>query len=112
MVRCNGSAECLDAAMGKRHDDEDREARHPQAVEALSIYEALVLAMERRREVFEVGERVADPDDARAAIQQLLGVSGLHARAVLDQQLRRFTVRDRARLVEERDRLRSVTSAT
>ena len=44
-------------------------------------------------------------------LQRLLNVSEVHARAVLDTQLRRFTTRDRERLVEERDRLRTLVGS-
>lgn len=64
--------------------------------------------MERRHDVLGVVESAADPDDAVAGVARLLGVDETGARAVLDAQLRRFTIRDRARIAEERDRLRAM----
>lgn len=91
---------------------QEREDRRVQERQSLAIYETLVVAMERRREVFDLIEGSSDPDDAIAGLQRLLQVSEVHARAILDQQLRRFTVRDRVRLVEERERLRKLVAST
>ena len=83
-----------------------------RALETLSIYEALARAMERRREMFEVVQGSPDPDAAAAGVQQLLGIDKHQARAVLDMQVRRFTARDQARIVEERDRLRALVKSS
>lgn len=47
-------------------------APEQQDTESLSIYEALALAVDRRREVFEVVESSSDPDGAVAGVQHLL----------------------------------------
>jgi DNA gyrase/topoisomerase IV subunit A len=104
----------LNAIVGRRQrrEAQEREDRRVQASESLAMYEAIVLGMERRREVFDVVEASSDPDDATVGLQRLLNVSEVHARAVLDTQLRRFTTRDRERLVEERDRIRTLLGST
>jgi DNA gyrase subunit A len=96
----------------QRRETQEGEDRRRQVSESLAMYEALVMAMERRREVFEVVEAASDPDAAIAGVQRLLNVNEVEARAVLDVQLRRFTARDRARVVEERDRLRTSLAST
>jgi DNA gyrase subunit A len=95
---------------GQRREHDDEEVARRQARESLAIYETLAFAMERRREVFEVVEASLDPDEAITGVHVLLGVPELHARAVLDLQLRRLTARERARYAEERDRLRTVVA--
>jgi DNA gyrase/topoisomerase IV subunit A len=96
----------------QRRNDEDREAQKRHLVESLAIYEALVLAMERSHEILSLVETAADPDDAVAGVRRLLGVSHIQAIAVLDAQLRRFTLRDRGRITDERDRLRALAKTS
>lgn len=64
----------------------------------LEIYDALVAAADRRREVFEVVEAAPNGEVAIAHLVELLTVAELGARAVMDMQLRRLTVDERSRI--------------
>jgi len=66
----------------------DQDERHR---EELMILEALVQAMDRRDELFQVIEDSEDVDEAIRRVGQLLGVGTVGSRAVLDLQARRFT---------------------
>ncbi|WP_159705594.1 DNA gyrase subunit A [Arthrobacter sp. 18067] len=66
----------------------DQDERHR---EELMVLEALVQAMDRRDEVFEVIEDSEVVDEAIRRVGQLLGVGTMGSRAVLDLQARRFT---------------------
>jgi DNA gyrase/topoisomerase IV subunit A len=72
----------------------------------LKLLDAMVSAFERRREVFDVIEQSATADVAQRALTELLGVDEICAMAILDLQARRFAMRERQRIVEERDELR------
>jgi DNA gyrase/topoisomerase IV subunit A len=73
----------------------------------LMIVDALVRAVDRRDEVFQMIEDSEDEDEARRRVGQLLGVGELGSRAVLDMQVRRFTRDHRQRLASEAKELRS-----
>ena len=66
----------------------DQDERHR---EELMILEALVQAMDRRDELFQVIEDSEDVDEAIRRVGHLLGVGTVGSRAVLDLQARRFT---------------------
>ena len=66
--------------------------------------------MERRLEAFELVTASMDRDEAVDRLRRELDLDEIPARAVLEAQLLRFTERDRARIVEERDRLREVVA--
>jgi DNA gyrase/topoisomerase IV subunit A len=71
----------------------------------LAIFEALLLALERRGEL---GDAIAASADATAAlseVQQILGVPREHAIEVLNMQWRRWTSADRRELAHRRDEL-------
>jgi DNA gyrase subunit A len=89
-------------------EEEDQlEARGRDAErQRLMVLDAMVLAIERRREVFDLIEHSTTADAAQDGLTELLGVEGTSAMAILDLQARRFTQRDRERIVEERDALR------
>lgn len=74
--------------------------------EYLAIYEALVAAQDRRREVFDVVESAQNTDVAIAALSNLLGIGGTGALAVMDMQLRRLTVDERSKIRERCDEVR------
>ena len=71
------------------------------------IVEALLHAMDRRDDVFEVIEDSEDADEARRRVGQLLGVGELSSRAVLDLQARRFTRDMRQAFASRAEELRS-----
>ncbi len=73
----------------------------------LIIVEALVQAMDRRDEVFQVIDDSEDMDEAIRRVGQLLGVGEHGSRAVLDLQARRFTRDQRQALASHAEELRS-----
>ncbi|APX03940.1 DNA gyrase subunit A [Arthrobacter sp. QXT-31] len=83
-------------------DEDERRIR-----DHLMIVDALVRAVNRRDEVFQVIEDSEDVDEARRRVGQLLGVGELGSRAVLDMQARRFTRDHRQLLAAEAEQLRS-----
>ena len=68
-------------------------------VAQIKIYEALVAALDRRQEVFDVLASAEDPDDARSRVQELLEVDEEAAQSVMDMQLRRLPASERERIV-------------
>ncbi|MFF2318262.1 DNA gyrase subunit A [Arthrobacter sp. NPDC058097] len=83
-------------------DEDERRMR-----DHLMIVDALVRAVDRRDEVFQIIEDSEDVDEARRRVGQLLGLGELGSRAVLDMQVRRFTRDQRQRLAFEAEELRS-----
>ena len=83
----------------------DQDERHR---EELMILEALMQAMDRRDEVFQVIEDSGDVDEAIRRVGQLLGVGAVDSRAVLDMQARSFTRRQRLRSASRAEELRSM----
>jgi DNA gyrase/topoisomerase IV subunit A len=83
-------------------DEDERQTR-----QQLMIVEALVQAMDRRDEVFQVIEDSEDRDQAIRRVGQLLGVGELGSRAVLDLQVRRFTRDQRQAIASHAEELRS-----
>ncbi|SFT39712.1 hypothetical protein SAMN04487915_101199 [Arthrobacter sp. ov118] len=71
------------------------------------ILEALVQAMDRRDEVFQVIDDSEDVDEAIRRVGQLLGVGELASRFVLDLQVRRFTRDQRQAIASRAEELRS-----
>ena len=86
--------------------DDDRAERRKQAEMRLQILDALVLATSRRTELWEAVGQADEVEDAERRVRDLLGVGEVPAKAVIDAQLRRFTSRERARLVSMRNELR------
>jgi DNA gyrase/topoisomerase IV subunit A len=83
-------------------DEDERRIR-----DELMILDALLRAMDRRDEVFQVIEDSEDEDEARRRVGQLLGVDELGSRVVLDMQVRRLTRDQRQRLASRAAELRS-----
>jgi DNA gyrase/topoisomerase IV subunit A len=81
---------------------DERETR-----QELMILDALVKAMDRRDEVFQMIEDSEDRDEAMRRVGQLLGVGELGSRAVLDLQARRFTRDQRQAIASRAEELRS-----
>lgn len=71
------------------------------------MHEALVQAMDRRDEVFQVIEDSEDMEEAIRRVGQLLGVGELGSRVVLDMQARRFTRDQRRAIASYAEELRS-----
>jgi DNA gyrase/topoisomerase IV subunit A len=84
----------------------DEDERHTR--QELMIVGALVRAMDRRDEVFQVIEDSEDVDEARRRVGQLLGVGELGSRAVLDLQARRLTRDQRRAIASRAEELRSM----
>ncbi|BCW70000.1 DNA gyrase subunit A [Arthrobacter sp. NicSoilB8] len=83
-------------------DEDERQTR-----QELMILDALMQAMDRRDEVFQIIEDSEDVDEARRRVGQLLGVGELPSRAVLDLQARRLTRDQRQALASRVEELRS-----
>jgi len=71
------------------------------------ILDALVQAMDRRDEVFQIIEDSENVDEAMRRVGDLLGVGELGSRVVLDLQVRRFTRDQRQALASHAEELRS-----
>lgn len=71
------------------------------------LHEALVKAMDRRGEVFEVVEDSENVDESIQRVGQLLGLGELGSRVVLDMQVRRFTRDQRQAIASYAEELRS-----
>jgi DNA gyrase/topoisomerase IV subunit A len=84
-------------------DDHERQTR-----QELMTVDALVQAMDRRDEVFQMIEDSEDGDEAIRRVGQFLGVGELGSRAVLDLQARRFTRDQRLALASRAEELRSM----
>ena len=83
----------------------DEDERHTR--DELMILDALLKAMDRRDEVFQIIEDSEDVDEARRRVGQLLGVDELGSRVVLDMQARRLTRDQRQNLASRAEELRS-----
>jgi DNA gyrase/topoisomerase IV subunit A len=84
----------------------DEDERHMR--DELMILDALLRAMDRRDEVFQVIDDSEDEDEARRRVGQLLDVDELGSRVVLDLQVRRFTRDQRQNLVSRAAELRAM----
>ena len=90
------------------HVEPDESAERRASIEArLGIFEALVSAADNRDEVFQIISSAEGADEAVRALQDRLHIGEDPAHAILDAQLRRFTSRERARLVAIRDEIRT-----
>ena len=83
-------------------DEDERRIR-----DHLMVVDALVLAIDRRDEVFQVIEDSEDEDEAIRRVGQLLGVDDFGSRVVLGLQFRRLTRDQRQALASEAKGLRS-----
>jgi DNA gyrase/topoisomerase IV subunit A len=83
-------------------DEDERQMR-----QQLMLHEALVKAMDRRDEVFQVVEDSENLDEAIQRVGQLLGLGELGSRVVLDMQVRRFTRDQRQAIASYAEELRS-----
>lgn len=84
-------------------DEDERHAR-----DELAILDALVRAIERRDEVFQVVDESENVDEAIRRLGQLLGIGPVGSRAVLDLQVRRFTRDQRWAMASRAEELRSM----
>lgn len=73
----------------------------------LRIFEALLVAIERRHEVSDVAFSSADPFEAQAAVQSLLGIDHESAAAVIDMQVRRCNADSRTSIAHRVAELRA-----
>jgi DNA gyrase subunit A len=72
----------------------------------LAILDAMSTVMERRQELMDVVASAADGDAARGEVSTRFGFSEVQALAVLDLQVRRFSERERRRIVEQAEEMR------
>jgi DNA gyrase/topoisomerase IV subunit A len=84
----------------------DRADRERSVRSRLEVLDAILIALERRSEVIDVVAESESADEAKASLRVLLGISDLSATANLDLQIRRLAKRERARILEERNRVR------
>jgi hypothetical protein len=77
----------------------DEDERHSR--DELATLEALLQAIERRDEVFQVVDDSENVDEAIRRVGELLGIGAVPSRAVIDLQVRRFT-RSQRRLMASR----------
>ena len=78
-----------------------------RALQRLVIVEAIVIALDRREQVLSIVSSATDDTQAKAQLANTFDLSEVHAIAVLDLQVRRFTQEDRRRIVDERDAIRA-----
>ncbi|MFC9352027.1 DNA gyrase subunit A [Arthrobacter sp. NPDC057013] len=83
------------------------DADERQIRQELMIMDALLQAMDRRDEVFQMIEDSEDMDEAIGRVGGLLNVGELGSRAVLDLQARRFTREQRQAIASRAEELRS-----
>lgn len=83
-------------------DEDERRTR-----DQLMVVDAIVRAIDRRGEVFQVIEDSEDEDEATRRVGQLLGVDESGSRVVLALQLRRLTRGQRQAIASEAEELRS-----
>ncbi|MDQ0664520.1 DNA gyrase/topoisomerase IV subunit A [Arthrobacter ulcerisalmonis] len=90
--------------MQERGMDEDE--RHTR--DELATLEALLQALERRDEVFQVVDDSENVDEAIRRVGELLGIGAVASRAVIDLQVRRFTLSQRRTMASRAGELRSM----
>lgn len=96
------NAESPQSCKNRRMDEDERQIR-----QQLMLHDALVRAIDRRDEVFQVIEDSEDVDEAIRRVGQLLGLGELGSRAVLDMQARTFTRDRRQAIASFAEQLRS-----
>lgn len=92
----------MDPDHGAEHAEERRDAQ-----ERLQMLDALVAAAARKDEVFQLVGQAQNTDEAVRAVRDLLHVEDMPAAAVVDLQLRNFTVEQQRKLRATRDALRT-----
>lgn len=78
----------------------DLEEKSQKIRAELMILEALVIAMDRREEIFAVIEESTNDHQTRLDVGELLGLDEVQVSAILDMQVRRFTPTQR-RTIEQ-----------
>jgi DNA gyrase/topoisomerase IV subunit A len=91
-------------------NDRTRADARERVEEQIHIYEALVAAIERRWEVYELLEGAENPEAANLGLQALLATDAAGATAVIDMQFRKLTVTERARVTEHLRELKQYAS--
>jgi DNA gyrase subunit A len=71
----------------------------------LEILEAVIMAVDNRRRLFDVIGAAASADQARQNLMAEFGMNEIQATAVLDLQARRFAEFERTRLIQEREEI-------
>lgn len=96
--------------VSERHETDADERRH--LLDRLEILDAIMLALERREQMWSIVEAAPDADRARGDLMAALGLTEVQATAVMDLQVRRFSARERSRIAEERDSLRALAAGS
>jgi len=69
----------------------------------LEILDAMIVALENRRRIFDIIGAAASADQARQDLMVDFDMNEIQATAVLDLQARRFAEFERTRLIQERE---------
>ncbi len=72
----------------------------------LSIFEGLLIAVDHREEMLAIVANSTTVDEAARSLSNQLGLTVVQAQAVLDLQVRRFAVEERAKLAVRVDEIR------
>lgn len=86
---------------------EDDELSKEQLRARLELLEALIVAAQRRADVFGIVDTSDTPEDAHHRLVELLALSQAGATAVLNTPIRRLTRSEQDRIQVERDRIRA-----
>jgi DNA gyrase/topoisomerase IV subunit A len=80
-----------------------------ETAQRLEILDAMIAAIDRRDEIFEIIDGADDADAACLGIAQVLAVTEVGAHAILSLQLRRLSRREVQRIRDEREHLRALS---
>lgn len=82
---------------------DSQERKHTE--EQVGIYQAVLLAMERRHDVMEAVWVSSDAEEARRRLRDQLGVDDIGAQAILDLQVHHLTSGGRQRITGHLEQL-------
>jgi DNA gyrase/topoisomerase IV subunit A len=86
---------------------EDDEMAKEQLQDRLEILESILVAGQRRADVFGIVDTSKDPDEAHHRLIELLALTDKGAAAVLKTPIRELTLSEQGRIQAERDRIRA-----
>lgn len=86
---------------------EDDEVAKEQLQERLEVLEAILVAAQRRADLFGIVDDSTDPEDAEHRLVEQLALTETGAAAVLNTPIRQLTRSEQGRIQAERDRIRA-----
>ncbi|HEX3816366.1 MAG TPA: DNA gyrase subunit A [Mycobacteriales bacterium] len=86
---------------------EDDEVTKEQLHQRLEVLEAILVAAQRRADLFGIVDDSADPEDAQHRLVEQLALTKTGAAAVLNTPIRQLTRSEQVRVQAERDRIRA-----